>query len=147
MKIYMDTCCYFRPFDDQTQDRILLESDAVLSVIFRCNNGDWSLLGSDVLDYEISRVKDDSKFTKVNAIYQTVKLKINLTDKIQNRANELRKFGIDPMDALHLASAESGGADVYLTTDDELIKRAGTNSIGIAIYNPVNWMMEVTGNE
>ena len=51
MKIYMDNCCYYRPFDDQTQDRILIETDAVLSVISRCDTGDWKLLGSEVLDY------------------------------------------------------------------------------------------------
>ena len=30
MKIYLDVCCLNRPFDDQTQDRIHLESEAVV---------------------------------------------------------------------------------------------------------------------
>lgn len=34
-KIYLDTCCLNRPFDDQTQERIRLESEAVLAILSR----------------------------------------------------------------------------------------------------------------
>jgi hypothetical protein len=30
LRIYLDACCLNRPFDDQTQERIRLESEAVL---------------------------------------------------------------------------------------------------------------------
>lgn len=33
MKIYLNVCCLNRPFDDQTQTRIHLEAEAVLSII------------------------------------------------------------------------------------------------------------------
>ena len=33
MKIYMDVCSYNRPFDNQEQDRIYLEAEAVLSIL------------------------------------------------------------------------------------------------------------------
>lgn len=33
MKLYLVNCCYNRPFDDQTQDRIHLESEAVLAIL------------------------------------------------------------------------------------------------------------------
>jgi hypothetical protein len=32
MKIYLDNCCYNRPFDDQTQIRIFLEAQAKLHI-------------------------------------------------------------------------------------------------------------------
>ena len=32
MKIYLDNCCFNRPFDDQTQERIHLESEAILMI-------------------------------------------------------------------------------------------------------------------
>ncbi len=35
MKIYLDNCCYNRPFDDQTQERIHLESEAILAMLRR----------------------------------------------------------------------------------------------------------------
>lgn len=34
MKIYLDACCLNRLFDDQTQDRIRLESEVVVLIIW-----------------------------------------------------------------------------------------------------------------
>ena len=48
-RIYLDACCLNRPFDDLTQPRIRLESDAVILIIERVAAGAWLLLGSDVL--------------------------------------------------------------------------------------------------
>ncbi len=48
-KIYLDTCCLNRPFDDQTQERICLESEAVLAILSRIEKGEWEWIGSDVL--------------------------------------------------------------------------------------------------
>jgi len=41
MKIYMDVCCLNRPFDDQTQDKIRIESDAILAILSKCISGKW----------------------------------------------------------------------------------------------------------
>ena len=59
-KVYMDVCCLNRPFDDQTQDRIRMESEAVLMILNRCLT-DWILVRSEVIDYEISRIPDDER--------------------------------------------------------------------------------------
>jgi hypothetical protein len=61
MKIYLDTCCLSRPFDDQTQERIKLESEAVLVVLARFERGDWEWFGSDVLMDEIDQMRDPLK--------------------------------------------------------------------------------------
>ena len=37
--IYLDVCCLNRPFDDQTQALILLESEAILQIINYCQSG------------------------------------------------------------------------------------------------------------
>ena len=33
MRVYLDMCCLKRPFDDQSQPRIHLESEAVLAIL------------------------------------------------------------------------------------------------------------------
>lgn len=33
MIVYLDNCCYNRPFDDQTQERVHLESEAILTIL------------------------------------------------------------------------------------------------------------------
>ena len=59
MRIYLDVCCLNRPFDDQTQERIRLEAEAVLLILERCQAGTWQLLGSEVVEYEVSRIPDE----------------------------------------------------------------------------------------
>ena len=47
MRIYLDSCCYNRPFDDQTQERIHLESEAILTILNRGRTGAYAMLTTD----------------------------------------------------------------------------------------------------
>ena len=147
--IYMDVCCLNRPFDDQTQDRIYLESVAVLSILERCSAGQWQILGSEAIDSEISFTVDIERKRKVTALTALSLNKVMVDDKIKLRAHEILEIGFQPFDALHLACAEIGQADVFLTTDDKLLSRAIKNQgkIEVIVENPVSWLMEVTANE
>ena len=51
------------------------------------------------------------------------------------------------IDSLHIALAEKSKADVMLTTDDILEKKANQMDLKTRVCNPVNWLMEVTKNE
>ena len=48
---------------------------------------------------------------------------IQTDSQIESRARQYEKPGIRPFDALHLASAVESGADVFCSTDDQLLKR------------------------
>ena len=85
MKAYMDVCCLCRPFDDRTQDRIRIESEAVLTILGRCNE-DWILVGSDAVDFEISAVMDQKKRTDAFVLASLAKEKIKTDEQIIKRA-------------------------------------------------------------
>lgn len=55
MKIYLDVCCLNRPFDDQRQDRIHLESEAVITILKQVETGDWRWINSSVVLFEINQ--------------------------------------------------------------------------------------------
>ena len=55
MRVYLDNCCYNRPFDEQTQLKVLLETEAKLRVQFLMRNGDVEYVWSGVLDYNGQR--------------------------------------------------------------------------------------------
>jgi hypothetical protein len=55
MKIYLDTCCLNRPFDDQRQPRIRLEAEAVTLILEKFRQREWNWVGSEVLIYEIEQ--------------------------------------------------------------------------------------------
>jgi predicted nucleic acid-binding protein len=143
LRIYLDNCCLNRPFDDLSSDIVRMESEAVLSILDRCESGDWEFFGSDILFDEMSNMPDMVRKQKVMILYQSSKPYIALTDEIVSRANELQIENIKPYDALHLASAEAGGADVFLTTDKKLIAAAERVVVRFAVANPLKWLTEV----
>lgn len=144
----MDVCCLNRPFDDQSQDRIRIESEAVLALLNRCLH-DWALLvGSEAIDYEISKIPDDERKTGVKVLAAISRDRVTVEESILRRASELENIGLKALDALHLACAEKS-AEVMLTTDDEIVKKVMVNDslIKVRVENPVRWLMEITENE
>ncbi|MEW6273815.1 MAG: PIN domain-containing protein [Bacillota bacterium] len=149
MLIYLDVCCLNRPFDDQFQGRIRLESEAVLTILNGGEKEKWRLLNSEAIEFEISAIPEEERKKKVAALTAIAQEKTKMDEKIKLRARELEKIGIKAYDALHLACAEYGGAEVFLTTDDKLLRKAkrNRNKLKIRVENPVLWLMEVTKSE
>lgn len=146
MKIYLDLCCLNRPFDDQTQDRIRLESEAVLLILAHIQTGEWEWIGSDVLDFEIEQAPDSERKNRVRVLLSGISTSVSVERTEEARAQHLEKRAFHTFDALHLACAESGGADVFLTTDDRLMRLATrrANELLVRVQNPLTWLREVT---
>lgn len=142
MKLYLDVCCLNRPFDDQSQDRIHLESEAVLLILSHIETGDWEGVSGDVVDLEVSRSPDTDRRERVSILAGISKERVTLTKGLCDRADELQQLGFDLFDALHLASAEAANADVLLTTDDRFVRIGERNRtrIEVEIINPVTWL-------
>lgn len=70
-----------------------------------------------------------------------------VNDKVAYRARELETLGFDVFDALHLACAEEGEAEVLLMTDERFLSKATryANEIKVRVENPVSWLMELLG--
>jgi predicted nucleic acid-binding protein len=119
-----------------------MESEAVLTIIDRCD-GDWAFFKSDVLFDEISMLTNVLKKQKILLLYQAASLYVELTEEMTARAKELECMGIKPYDALHVASAEYGKADIFLTTDRRLINAAGRARAKVEVKNPLRWLLEV----
>lgn len=143
VKIYMDNCCLNRPFDDLSQDKVYLEAEAILSIVSHCEKGEWELLASGVIEYELSRLADAEKLERVRGLYTVARTRLVMTDAAENRAAFFHRQGIKAFDSMHLALAETGGADVFLTTDDRLLRAAARLGPGVKVANPVSWLMEV----
>jgi hypothetical protein len=122
--IYLDCCCLNRPFDDQTQDKICIESTAIMAILGQCFYDRWRFVGSDVIEFEIMKISDLSRKAKVLYLYSMKSESILLNNTIQSRALEIQKYGLKPFDSLHFASAEYRNTDVLLTVDKDFIKCA-----------------------
>lgn len=144
VKLYLDVCCLQRPFDDQTQARIRLEAEAIKLILDRIEDGQFEWLTSEVVDYEIAQNPDAERALKAKLLADHAGKKV-IVDTIETaRAGELERLGFTGFDALHLACAESGDADVFLTTDDKLMKRAirVSKKLDVRVANPLQWAQE-----
>lgn len=145
--IYLDVCCLNRPFDDQKQPRIKLETQGILEIISYCQSGEWELINSTPLEAEIGKFPNKTKREQVEQYLLLSKQRILVTPDIMTKAKELTGLGFKNFDALHLACA-ANKADIFLTTDDRLLKRALSyqNRINVMVANPITWLINVTTN-
>lgn len=144
MLIYLDTCCLQRPLDDRTQPRINVEAEAILTILGIIEKNYMGLVSSEALDYEISRIPDKSRESKVREILAISNKYSIINDDIELKAKQYMKEGIKPMDALHLASAIEMKVDYFCTTDDKLLKKAKKiNAPFTKITSPLELIMEV----
>lgn len=143
-RIYLDACCLNRPFDDQTQPRIALETRAILTILNQCQMGTWKLITSTALDLELEQTPDLERLKNVKMILSIAKIKVISSQFIDQRSKELQGLGFTAFDATHIASAEIGKANVFLTTDDRLIKRVRKHAplIVVKTDNPISWLIE-----
>jgi predicted nucleic acid-binding protein len=103
--------------------RIRLETEAKLVIQQKIRDGECELLWSSTLDFKNSRNPFEEH---MQAIREWRKLTVScvMADaEVVKLARETMALGIREYDALHVASAIAGNADVLVTTDDRLIKR------------------------
>jgi len=138
MRIYLDNCCFNRPFDDQSQIRIRLEAESKLFIQQKVLEKKIELVWSYILDYEnsanpfIERKMSIARWKK-NAIIHVLESKTVL-----RQARDLEDIGIKAKDSLHIACAIETNCDDFLTTDDILINRL-VGFDRLRVINPVSF--------
>jgi len=144
LKIYLDNCCYNRPFDDLSQERIHFESEAIYSILMRVEKNQIKLFGSPLVEHEIDKNRDIHKKIKVLDLYQSINEKIPVTVETKLRSKEIMSVSnISSYDSLHVAIAESAGVDILLTTDDKFEKMANKIDLKVRVMNPLKFILEM----
>ena len=144
MKIYLDLCAIQRPLDAPNQVRIVLESEAVLGIVAFCRTGQVELISSEALLYENEQNVIPARKEHTLAILANANEVIKVTEKETQRAANLSAFGIKPLDALHIALAETGNADYFCTCDDKLLRNAKkVTDLTVKAINPVDLVQEI----
>lgn len=125
MRIYLDNCCYNRPYDDQSQTRVRLEADAKMQIQHMIRNGELELATSFVLDYENNLNRSEQKkqtirnFMKEFEFYYVDESSLSEIERI---AEPIMATGIKSKDAWYLACALIAECDYFISTDKRLLK-------------------------
>ena len=143
LKIYLDNCCYNRPYDDQSQIRISLEAQAKIYIQTMIEAGKFELVSSYMLIYENSRNRIE---TKRKAIEQFIKdntaiyIDDSYSEEVEHVAIEIQQTSVKSADAIHVACAILAKCDFFITTDDRLLKY---KSDLISIVDPVEFIRKI----
>ena len=145
MRVYLDNCCYNRPFDTQDDVRVRLETIAKLTVQLMMATGVVEYVWSDVLTHEASqnpvlRRRHLILSWKTGAVADIVS-----DEDVLKRGKSFQSLGVKPKDALHLASAVKASCDWFLTTDRGIIKKV--SMLGeMKVANPIDFIMTEDAN-
>jgi predicted nucleic acid-binding protein len=145
LRVYLDACCLSRLTDDQSQARVRAEAEAVERIMRMVREGVATWVSSTILNIEISRNPDPDRRREAEALLSFANEVFVPEMADVERAQQIEELGFTAFDALHLASAERFGADVFLTTDDSLVRRARRfgDVLHVRVENPISWYQEV----
>ena len=138
MRVYLDNCCYNRPFDEQAQLRVVLETLAKLNIQQQMRDGVLEYAWSSVLDFEISKSRFLDRSLQIMPWAKGAVINVQIDDSIRFRAKEFEANGLKAMDALHVACAEAAECDWFFTTDRGVLKKA-RNLTSMRVANPVEF--------
>ena len=144
MRIDLDLCCLKRPFDDQSQPRIRLESEAVLALLRQAGDR-TEFIRSAALDLENEQNPLRWRAARVRMWLEAQLLVVPADAALTARTAELMSMGFKNFDAFHLASAELTGCDAFSTTDDRLLAggQRHPGAVRVRVMNPVDLAREV----
>ena len=110
MRLYLDMCVYNRPFDDQSQPRIMLETQIFIMMLLMISKGRFDLINSFALEYENSKNPNIENMLKISGLLGYSTDYISCDEGILDRSLEFEKYGLMGMDAVHIACAEKAKA-------------------------------------
>lgn len=136
MKLYLDTCVWCRPFDEENE-RILRETNALQSILKKVDEEEVEIIGSSVLLVEVSLISFKEKKESIEELINKVCKIVTLTENSIKLAEEImQRCKINAMDALHLSIAAEN-ADIFITVDDEILNKSKCLSKYLSIKNPI----------
>lgn len=92
--------------------------------------------------YEVNQIPNNDRKQRILRLCDKASDMVRLDKTIYEFSEKLKTMGFKSYDALHLACAQKAGVDVFISTDDKLIKKAQntTDILNMRIDNPLSWL-------
>jgi predicted nucleic acid-binding protein len=120
--------------------RIYLETQAKLYIQKLIQNGSLMLAISYISRYENGNSPYLKNKITIEQFFENAVAYIDIdkADIIENKANEIMKYGVKSKDALHIACAIEAACNYFITTDDGILKKYKTGEIKVC--SPVEFI-------
>lgn len=139
ISVYLDNCCYNRPYDDQNQLKVHLEAEAKMHIQNMITDKKLNLVVSYISEFENLKNPHISRRQTIAEFFENASVFVDTSQytSVEEKASEIMKTGIKEMDALHIAAAIIGKADYFITTDMRVLKYRSNE---IELINPLNFI-------
>ena len=140
--VYLDMCCYNRPYDDQSQIKVSLEAQAKLHIQDLIQKKRLELVTSYMLRYECGQNPYEMRRKAIMQFvdtYAAAYVGLERKDKIVSMATEIMSTGIKFKDACHVASAVYANCEYFISTDKRLLKYKTDR---IKLVSPIDFVTE-----
>lgn len=120
----------------------ILRRKPCLLIVKHIEAKEWGWTSSEVVTFEIQQTPNPERRAEVLLLATHADTEVSLTAVMTRRAETFEQMGFKAYDALHLACAEAEQVDVFLTTDDKVIKIAQRLHVDVKVpvENPLEWL-------
>ncbi len=139
MRIYLDSCCFNRPFDDQTQLRIKLETEAKTRIQEYILSDEIKLVWSYMMEYENNMNPYGERRDSIEKWQEQCEVNIEEQTEIIQLANRFVNIGLHTKDSIHISCAIYANCDYFLTTDDKILNKSNLIE-EIKISDPIEFI-------
>ena len=133
----MDICTFNRPFDDQRNIVIHIETEAKLFIQQMIKDNELALIWSDVLDYENHDNPFEERRVKIAEWKELASGKVEMNDEVYKKAKMYMENGLKQKDASHIACAVYANADYFITVDKKILNKQISD---INVIDPVDFL-------
>ncbi|MHB1679560.1 MAG: PIN domain-containing protein [bacterium] len=133
LTLYLDLCVYNRPFDYQGQERIALETSAFIYILERIEKGFYNIVVSEALTYENTKNPYEDRKERIFSYFGLAEELIKVDNSDIKRVEVLKDLGFSDIDALHIALAEKGNINYFVTCDDGILRLYNKNKNRIKV--------------
>jgi len=141
MRLYLDNCCFNRPFDDQSTLTVRLETEAKLHIQAAIRAKQYTLGWSYILEYENAMNPLHERRNEIQKWERLAAAFVVETPAILATMHEITALGLKPVDALHIACAQALECGCFLTVDKGILKKAKSIT-HIRVMNPIDFVIE-----
>ena len=142
MRVYLDMCCYNRPYDDQSQIKVSLETQAKLHIQDQIQKEQLELVASYMLRYECGQNPYEMRRRAIMQFVDThtaAYVGLERKGEIESMAAEIMNTGVKFKDACHVASAIYAKCKYFISTDKRLLKYQTDR---IRLVTPIEFIAE-----
>jgi predicted nucleic acid-binding protein len=139
IRLYLDNCCFNRPYDDQTVLNIHVEAEAKIFIQNEILKNNYEFIWSFMMDYEISSNPFFDRQLAFMKWKNIAILDINPMEDILDKGKKLMQLKLKEKDALHIACAIKGECHYFLTTDGKILNKIIPE---IKVMNPIDFVRQ-----